>query len=711
MEFLVAYCVFRVILFLCYMAFLAADIHKNETFLWKPRGWNGLELYCPNHCGGYHPTGEDKDICCACEAESLLDYNHRFSHLNISKDGYLEGNRSAENIALDYSGKHLQDFPTNICHFPGITRINFSFNLILEIPNLSCLPNLVHLDLSWNSLSAFPKDSLTENRNLRYVNLSHNFITYIEARIFGTLAFHVIGLNGNALMSVDVTNIVFKRPFCTINFSNNKVHIIVNEYDWKISPHGNELYGPGFVDLTFNQMKSNMTKLGFKNMFGLGNLLHFGFDVRYNPMICDCRIVEMLLYFKALIGLINRYYFDIKCESPEAFRGKSLPSIINNNEITDLVCNYSSLPVCPKKCHCVNMPKLLSFNAFQMKLVLYINCTGAKLKRLPHILPDCNQIEFYMSGNRIEQITIEHYLKRVTVLELQLMPSFETGALENLTHLQVFSVPRSQQLNGIPRALSLLNPCVFLQRKDFVMHCTCSHQWMVDWIQIKANKNCSSYSFKCLNGIDEEGLLTYLPRLVCTAARQSYVFSVVSTTIIIMLFFVLILSYIWKHEIKIIVRSSWMCTRSNKPMDQDCVVYLSYDEKIRDINSWSMDKLEPFLTRNGLSAFIPSRDLPLGSVRLDETTYQISVSRYYILFLSANYFEEESFQTLTDWNRIWNNYLSDSRKKLLIINYDVLDVTEVPCRKFRAIMRIGDVVDFASGENKIFSKISETFWN
>jgi hypothetical protein len=85
------------------------------------------------------------------------------------------------------------------------------------------------------------------------------------------------------------------------------------------------------------------------------------------------------------------------------------------------------------------------------------------------------------------------------------------------------------------------------------------------------------------------------------------------------------------------------------------------------------------------------------------------VSRYYILFLSANYFEEESLRTLKDWNCIWNNFLSDSRKKLLVINYDLLDVAEVPCRKFRAIMRTGNVVDFASGEKNIFSKISEAF--
>jgi hypothetical protein len=551
---------------------------------------------------------------------------------------------------------------------------------------------------------------LTENRNLRYVNLSHNAISNIEAGILATMASHVFDISGNSLMSVDISNIIFQRPFCAIDFSHNKLHIIVNEYDWKIDL--TKTYGPGFEDFTFNQFElmPNASKLGFTSIFDAGKLFDYGFDARNNPVICNCRVAEYLLFFKQFIDIMDRDYFNIRCKSPEAFRGKSIPSIIKKNEIEDLICNYTSTPICPERCNCINKPKRASPLRPKIKLILEMNCTGAQMRHLPHILPECNEIEFYMRGNQIEQITTEHYLKQVTVLELPFMPSFETGALENLTHLQVFSIPRSEQLNGIPLALSILNPCVFLQREDFVMRCTCSHRWMVDWVQTKSLQNCSSFSFKCLNGTKEENLLTYIPRLPCSETRQSYVLLLFSASLIIILFFVFILSYMWKHEIKIIV-SRWIWTKSNQSEDQDCVVYLSYDEKIKDINSWSMDRLEPFLVENGLCAFIPRRDLPLGSVRLDETAYQISVSRYYILFLSDNYFEEESFQTLADWNCIWNNYLSDSRKKLLVINYDLLDVAEVPCPKFRAIMRIGNVIEFDSGEKKIFSKTSEMFEN
>ncbi|XP_048734523.1 uncharacterized protein LOC125650348 [Ostrea edulis] len=691
------------------LSLCSAEYPRNETFLWKPRGWKGLQLYCPKQCNISPSTGDTKDVCCACKAESLLDYNHHFSHLNISKDGRLEGNTSADNIAVDYSGKHLVDFPHNICDFPGITRINFSSNHILEIPNLSCLPNLTHLDLSWNSLSALSNDSLTENWNLRFVNLSHNFITYIETGVLATMASHSINLTGNSLISVDVTDIIFERPFCKFSFSHNKLHILVNKNNWKMNLI--KKYGPGFVDFTFNQFKTmpDATKLGFKNFFDLGKLFDFGFDIRHNPLICDCRIARFLLFFKQYIDIMDRDYFNITCEFPEAFRGRSLPSIIRKGEIEDLICNYTSLTVCPKRCQCIDRPKRASPSEPKMKLVLNMNCTGAKINHLPHILPHCDEIEFDLRGTPIREITTEHYLELVTVLELPGMPSFETGALENLTHLQVFSVPRSDQLSGIPPALSSLNPCVFLQRGDFVMNCTCSHIWMVDWIQTKAIKKCSPHSFQCLNGGDTEQLLTYLPRLVCTETHHEYLLLLSITSATIFFFIVLIFIYIWKYEFKIMIRSNWICTRPKKYVDQDCVVYLSYDEKMKDIDSWLINTLEPFLTRNGLATFIPSRDLPLGCVRVDETAWQISVSRHYIIFLSDNYFEEDSFQTHTEWKHIWNNYFYDSRKKLLIINYDLLNSTQVPCGKFRAVMRINDVVDFASGEKKIFSKISATF--
>lgn len=115
------------------------------------------------------------------------------------------------------------------------------------------------------------------------------------------------------------------------------------------------------------------------------------------------------------------------------------------------------------------------------------------------------------------------------------------------------------------------------------------------------------------------------------------------------------------------------------------------------------------MVTNGFHVFIPSRDLAVGSVRSEEAAWQISVSRYYITFLSLSYLDEDVFETRSEWRYIWNGYLSDNRKELLVLNYDLLKPSDVPCSKMRAVLRAGNVVDFDAGENTIFSKIVKLF--
>ncbi|XP_061174904.1 uncharacterized protein LOC133184049 [Saccostrea echinata] len=408
---------------------------------------------------------------------------------------------------------------------------------------------------------------------------------------------------------------------------------------------------------------------------------------------------------------MERDYFNITCGSPNALQGRTIPSIIKNGQIADLICNYTSQPVCPPGCSCIEKPDNYSLAKEDIKLILHMNCIGAGLKRLPHILPESEEIEFYLRGNPIEEITKEHYMELITVLDLAFIPTFEMEALENLTHLRVFSIPRSQQLHGIPRKLSFLDPCVFLQRGNFLIDCTCSDLWMYDWIQTKQVRNCTPYIFTCLKEDGEELLTQYLPNLDCRDSDQhpKYIVILSCSSAIVFAFTLFIFAQIWRFDLKVILRSRKMCSKSKKTLDEDCVVYISYDENIKDLNSWLIKRLEPFLRRNELSAFIPSRDLPLGCIRSDETAWQISISRYYIVFLSDHYFDEDSLQTQNDWKCIWDSYLSDSRKELVVINYDLMKTTDIQCKTFQAVMRFGNIVDFASGEKRIFSKMTDRF--
>lgn len=602
----------------------------------------------------------------------------------------------------------LQFLPKNICHFPGITKINLAFNLITDIPNLSCIQNLTDLNLSYNKLSSLPK-SLTHNRNLRTVDLSGNYITRLETGVLAALSAHNILLKGNQIMSIDITDVVFERPFCVINMSHNALRIPTNENNWKVSLKAK--YGPGYAVFSFNffTRMPNATKLGFSNIFDLSKLFDFGFDFRYNPIICDCNIAKLLLRFKDYIDVMKRDYFDLTCGSPEQFKDKSLPSIIMENQIKDLLCNYTSTPLCPAGCTCEESPKHIDYRSKSLTLTLIIHCSGAGVKRLPRVLPYSDRIEFHMRGNMIYEIPNNHYLNHVSVLDLEMMPVFDKDALDNLIRLQIFSVPESEQRKGISRSLSRLSPCVFLQKTDFVMVCTCSHLWMLDWIGSFLASECASYVFRCLNGTAKENLTIFLQSLNCsdTGDFHKYNWMFISSSILILVCLIIIIVNVWKYELKIVLRK--LCTKCIEHSDEDCVVYISYDVNVAKIGPWVFKTLEPFLFGSGLSAFVPSRDLSLGSVRAEEAAYHISVSRYYLVILSEGYSDEESVVTHNEWKNIWNHYMSDSRKNLLVINFDLMKPGDVSCRKLEAFLRVGNVINFAEGEKKTFSQISNTF--
>lgn len=648
------------------------------------------------------------EICYTCRSSYIADS----CRLQMSTNGMILRNRCVGNQDLDYSFRNLQSLPDNMCDFPGITAIRLTGNQILDLPNLSCLSGLATLELSKNKLTSLKAISLTGNRKLMYVDLSFNHITYIETGVLELSTFHTISLKGNFLISLDVRDLVITRPFGLIDISNNQVEIIVNSEDWKVNLSAT--YGPGYIDGTYNNIRElpNWEKIGFPNLLYLGKILNFALDFRHNPISCDCQMAQPLAYFKPLAYVIDRDYFNITCETPKALHGNLVRPFLEKNRISQLICNYTGFAMCPERCSCVKRPKYTHSNYGALTFTLSINCTRANIHRLPRILPESDQIEFYLQGNILRSITKQHYLSRVTVLELSAMPTFENGSLESMIRLRIFFIPSLQQLKGISREFEFFHPCVFLQKDNFIVNCTCSHLWMHEWLMTNSPVNCrSNFTFKCISRAGTENMFTYLPEMDCSEKSNKFVL-IWSLSIIAICFASLFVTVqMWKYEIQLACRMFNKCKRSQcgGNLARDCVMFVSCDGGNYDIHSWVFKTLEPFLITKGFYVFLPARDLPFGSVRCEEIAREISASNCYIVILSVNYLEECSFDTRNEWRLIWNVFVSDKRKRLFVINYDLLKKSSVSCRKMRAVLRATNVVDFSAGENIIISKLSETF--
>lgn len=99
----------------------------------------------------------------------------------------------------------------------------------------------------------------------------------------------------------------------------NVLSIFINENNWKVNLIVRYGFGKGVFLFNFFIRMFNVINIGFLYIFDFGKLFDFGFDVWYNFIICDCKIVEFLLFFKDYIDIMKRDYFNIICGLLEKF--------------------------------------------------------------------------------------------------------------------------------------------------------------------------------------------------------------------------------------------------------------------------------------------------------------------------------------------------------------------------------------------------------
>ena len=73
--------------------------------------------------------------------------------------------------------------------------------------------------------------------------------------------------------------------------------------------------------------------------------------------------------------MINRDFLNIKCESPEALRGRQLQSFGDGNHIRELICNHTEGALCPQSCTCVTESRYLETKFDKVVFVTTIRCS------------------------------------------------------------------------------------------------------------------------------------------------------------------------------------------------------------------------------------------------------------------------------------------------------------------------------------------------
>ena len=135
-----------------------------------------------------------------------------------------------------------------------------------------------------------------------------------------------------------------------------------------------------------------MNKIGVFDIRKIGLLYGFGLDLRGSRLTCDATMVPFLELAEFVIRKIWRYFYDVRCWDPMSLRGQSIPQLVLDKKLDLFVTELTRDDNCPYRCKCTDQ---------RSKRKIIVNCTNQNLRKLPHVIPDGNNIKLLLSGNDI----------------------------------------------------------------------------------------------------------------------------------------------------------------------------------------------------------------------------------------------------------------------------------------------------------------------
>ncbi|CAC5367128.1 unnamed protein product [Mytilus coruscus] len=598
---------------------------------------------------------------------------------------------------------NLQRFPSNICEFPEIARIDLSYNKIKDIDLVSCITFLDTFKLQHNLVEYLSNETFLHMRFLRVIDLSHNKLKFIEPGF-------LINVNGslfqfdvsyNYLTTLDITNILWTQIiFCKADFSHNSISSITNKLNWK-SQKNSEFSFFGSLDSSYN----NLTYFSIFNENGLnvkhaGKLFTWWIFVRGNQWICDCKVYPFAKLSEMIVKIYHRINFYMTCDSPRHLKKRTLFDIINNSDFDQLICNLSLAERCPAQCYCFYQPAIGNRTV--------VDCSRSGLTRLPSVLPKYANLHIDFSNNkirnlkRIEQFGL-NFFKRIKKLDLSnnQIGIFSNIGLHRYRKIQLINMT-GNTIQRIPRSLQMLKPCQISLGK-IIMKCTCEDLWLKIWLPLQYQNCANRTHVSCNNNgllrpitdIEKEDLgcsVSTINTSLVNSLNCSAFFAVITCAMII---------YKLRFELFILTRSCINFIR--EPLLPASVIhdiYISANEDDELIRKWLLSSLVPCLEKKGFDVFLFFRDSTIGKPREQETIDVISKSRNFIILLSDDTKGNQQWNK-KEWKYAWNYYKWDFSRELIIINYDMLTYDDVVKDFFRGFFTLRKVIDFSNFNKNI----------
>ncbi|KAK3599263.1 hypothetical protein CHS0354_012873 [Potamilus streckersoni] len=709
---------------------LSPDTNVNSSYytLWNFSDIQGKDLFCLNTCSDSldtsHPSlipkpfdvrSYDRKWCCCCNARKCYelvpptcDVIIIYLHVEyIGADGRSillnDTNISSSLLKSQNVDGVMTSLPENLMEYPNIISLDYSRNRIYDISNISFLKDLNELILDNNLITHISNKTFCGLTNLRKLTVSGNHIRIIDPNTFShsELNIYYVDFSHNKLQNISATNLFLEKYFCEMNYDNNVIEGVVNEEHFKFDK--NKTYAPGLVSMVSNDLLSfpNLTDLGLDDYSDLGKVLRTAFNFHgIKSLKCDCSLIPYLtgVEIKSLIDFFG-YWEELICDTPKEFEKMSIKTLYNHADMDHLVCNITENDKCPPKCWCYNQ---------QSRKRLVINCTSLEMTELPEYLPEGmwgSKVELLLRNNSVTKLDQRNYIQRIVSLDLSgnNIASIDDTAVRMMNSDIHMLIPNNS-LQTLPRRFESLNPDN-LEIGDAFLQCSCDFLWAENWHRYKLrNRN---KTLQCLYNGEKisvdimSKVLSQCEQEVASIPVDAPVITIVPVTMLL----ACLLIFYFRLEVFILYRRFRNYIISTHFVDLD--VFISVNELNSESFQWVLHDLEPFLRDNGYMTTIPWKDFELGTYLETETINAIQRHRVYIVIVASSESEDNEKKGVTalwaeyEFNCIWKEFVSDSNKQVIVVNFDQVNSHSVSDRRLRALARVGKVADHCDREHKL----------
>lgn len=687
-------------------------------FKWLHNTVANKDLFCPNCCMlGFSPSCirtlfavGPTALCCIRRAKPFwtfsmksfmtgsLEIEYKAKKLAIVEEIDMQ---SASFYTLRYRQGNLASLPENICQFPNIVIIDFSKNKLKDLTNLCCLKLLDTLNLSKNIFKTIHHSWFSCLSYLQRLDFSHNLIAYIEPGVFQyqprSLAY--INLAGNRLISIDISNLVLGYYFGEVNFSGNNLSTVTNSLDWKGFDRKDNI-GGGTINLKDNNFSRipTFSDIGFINSETiLKGVFNYNLVLENNPFICDCL---SFTYISLSIPAVQNFRgLSAKCCSPPSLRGYTIRTFSENSALLDLlICNVPLKAKCPVRCTCFKQPS---------RNRVVIDCSLSDLRKMSKVVPDLDNLDLDYSYNGIQHFQNFDYLNRTIRINLSNNIIFKIDPMiYSLKNIDLINLQHNQ-IQNLDKSIQLRNPCKTWLGNVTLNLCKCDMRGIKIWKEREIAQKCDKNEniITCLKDNKQVDISILSDAELCPIDSTSFpAFAWMMIFISFFLLGIVVISYNFRYEITLlsrVLRVFIFRDHHKRPQEHD--VYISFNVENYEIRSWTISVLNSYLQNQGYAVCFPSKHFDVGGIHVDQIRRHVARSKSFIIVLSLDY--QESHMMTLEFNHIWNTLKSDHKRRIIIINYDIIDSKDLHSRKLKALLRIKHDVNFSNFNKCLLSDV------